>query len=290
MVDDDDDDLPINQSMNVGSRMSAVNPMMAMGSPMGMGMPMSFGGSPMGPGGWGGNMGSMGNMSQSMLSPAQFMAPPPADPSFLMAHQQAMMIAKQAYQMAVAQQAMAAAADEWERGSAIGGYGGGGSVYGGSAYGGSNAPSMMGSPYNMMGMMQQGGRWASAASAYGGGGGGQMFNSSRSEYGGGGRTTGNWSSSKSSYGEAFGPSSDPYARKGGQTPKSQLRSISQPRDSGYFPPVPPLPASQNQNGRSSPDLRSGTRQRTTSQPASQPRGLVTPKKAPPPSSWKQAGV
>jgi hypothetical protein len=41
--------------------------------------------------------------------------------NMMAAHQQAMMFAKQAYQMAVAQQAMAAAAEEWERGSALSG-------------------------------------------------------------------------------------------------------------------------------------------------------------------------
>ena len=105
-VDEDDEDLPVNRAMN--PRMSAVNPMMAMGSPLAMQMgQMGFGGAP-GAAMWGGGMG----MGQPMLSPAQFMVPPPADPAFLAAHQQAMAYAKQAYQMAVAQQAMAAAADE----------------------------------------------------------------------------------------------------------------------------------------------------------------------------------
>lgn len=45
------------------------------------------------------------------------MPPANADPAFLAAHQQAMMVAKQAYQFAVAQQAMAQANEEWERGS-----------------------------------------------------------------------------------------------------------------------------------------------------------------------------
>ena len=46
-------------------------------------------------------------------SPFSMMPQPPvnADPAFLIAHQQAMLIAKQTYQMAVAQQAMAAAND-----------------------------------------------------------------------------------------------------------------------------------------------------------------------------------
>ncbi|PPR02710.1 hypothetical protein CVT26_009813 [Gymnopilus dilepis] len=273
---EDDDDLPINQTMNMNPRMStlSLNPMMAMGSPMGM--PMGFGGSPS-PAGWGGNM-------PTMLSPAQFMIPPPADPNLLAAHQQAMMIAKQAYQMAVAQQAMAAAGDEWERGSAMGGFGG--SVYGGSSPG----PSMMTPPFGMLGMMQ-GNSWPSSASVYGGPARSMygatlspqdgMISSSRSEYGGpGGRGGANWSSSRSTYGESFGPSLDPYSRKGMKRPGMSAR------ESGYFPPVPPLPAAQQANGRSSPDLRANPRLRTTSQPASPARGV---RKAPPPSSWK-AGV
>ena len=48
-------------------------------------------------------------------SPFSIMPQPPvnADPSFLVAHQQAMLIAKQTYQMSVAQQAVN---DEWDRG------------------------------------------------------------------------------------------------------------------------------------------------------------------------------
>ena len=47
------------------------------------------------------------------------------DPRVFAVHQQAMMIAKQTYQLAVAQQAMRDAADEWERGSAMSGWTGG---------------------------------------------------------------------------------------------------------------------------------------------------------------------
>ena len=49
---------------------------------------------------------------------------PNHDPGFLAAHQQAMAIAKQTFQYAVAQQALAAANDEWERNSTMTGYGG----------------------------------------------------------------------------------------------------------------------------------------------------------------------
>ena len=47
------------------------------------------------------------------------------DPRVLAVHHQAMMIAKQTYQFAVAQQAMRDAGDEWERGSAVSGWTGG---------------------------------------------------------------------------------------------------------------------------------------------------------------------
>ncbi|KAF9566993.1 hypothetical protein CPC08DRAFT_703587 [Agrocybe pediades] len=278
VVEDDDDDLPINQTMN--ARMSTLNPMMAMGNPMAM--QMGFGASPSP--GWG------PGLNQPMLSPAQFMIPPPADPSFLAAHQHAMQIAKQAYQMAVAQQAMAAAADEWERGSAVGGFGGGsvyggggGSVYGGSTYGGGgSSASMMNANYGMMNMMQ-GQVWPSTASVYGGtrsmygatlSPGDGMISSSRSEYGGGGGRGGNanWSSSRSSYGEMTGP--------------SPRRMLNQGRESGYFPPVPAMPPSQSAGSKSlMNDGAFNSRSRTTSQPATPGRS----RKVPPPSSWKNAG-
>jgi hypothetical protein len=296
---DDDDDMPINQTIN--PRMSSLSPMMAMGNPMAM--QMGFGGSPnLAPGGWGGQ--NMGNMNMGMggtpqmLSPAQFMVPPPADPNFLAAHQHAMMIAKQAYQMAVAQQAMAAAADEWERGSTVGGFGGGGG--GGSVYGGSGvSPAAMMQPqFGMMGMMQGGGGgWPASASVYGASrsmyGGSQlglpmdgMMSSSRSEYGGAtsGRGGNNWSSSRSTYGEAFGPSQDQYTRRGPQQQQQQgmRRTGNNGRDSGYFPPVPPLPAAQGASGRNSPDNRQRTK------PLSPGRGPTPQRKAPPPSSWKSS--
>ncbi|KAF8167594.1 hypothetical protein B0H34DRAFT_803773 [Crassisporium funariophilum] len=281
IVDDEEDNIPVTQNMN--PRMSTLSPMMAMGNPVAM--QMGFGGvSP----GWGANMG------QPMLSPAQFMMPPPADPNFFAAHQQAMMIAKQAYQMAVAQQAMAAAGDEWERGSAVGGYGGGGG--GGSVYGGSSASAIMSPSYGMMPMMQNNG-WASPSSVYlpsssrsmyGGSAMGAQISSSRSDYGGGGGGgAGNWNSSRSSYGESFGPPPDQYGRKAQQGVR---RPANNQRDSGYFPPVPPMPASQNQNGRGSPDPKNSSRSRVASQPASPTRSTGFPRKAPPPSSWKQSGV
>ncbi|KAJ7154335.1 hypothetical protein C8R43DRAFT_440321 [Mycena crocata] len=290
--DEDDDDVPINQTrMNTMGNMG----MSTMGSPMGMGMspmnnmmgmnmPMGFNNSPptMSPGWPAWQQQQQG--SPGMLSPAQFMVPPPADPNFYAAHQQAMMIAKQAYQMAVAQQAMAAAGDEWERGSSVGGFAGRGSVYGGSTVGGP-APSVMGSSYGMgMGMQNSGmGGWSSPGggmfppaprSMYGGGGGG-----ARSEYGGGGGGGGGWNSSRSVYGETFGPSTERYSRtvSSGNLAAPAKQTT---RESGYFPPVPAVP--QGQSGRPGPG---NPRQRTASQPASPSRGAVA-RRTPPPSSWK----
>ncbi|KAJ7511615.1 hypothetical protein B0H11DRAFT_1952256 [Mycena galericulata] len=286
--EDDEDDVPVNQArlnpMITGTMGMGMNlPMNNM--QMGMNMPMNFAS----PGGmspaW---SGWQGQSPPGMLSPQQFMVPPPADPSFYAAHQQAMMYAKQAYQMAVAQQAMAVAADEWERGSSIGGaggFGGRGSVYGGSSVGPS--PSAMGSPFGMgMGMGMQGG-WSPGGgmfppaprSMYGGG--------ARSEYGGGGGggNGGGWSSSRSVYGETFGPSTtERYSRT-----TSSGNLAAQPKntraESGYFPPVPAMP--QGQSGRPGPSPR----QRTASQPASPSRiaaANAARRNPPPPSSWKAA--
>jgi len=74
------------------------------------------------------NMGGFGMPNYGMQMPQMPQMPHmPAmggvmDPGMMMAHQQAMMMAKQAYQLAVAQQAMQAAGDEWERASHVGGY------------------------------------------------------------------------------------------------------------------------------------------------------------------------
>ncbi|KAG9222186.1 hypothetical protein CCMSSC00406_0009001 [Pleurotus cornucopiae] len=254
--DDEDDDQPINQVY--GARMG-MNPMMPGGMPMGMG------GLPNGSPGWN------NSWQQGQLMPGQFMPPPPTDPTFLVAHQQAMMYAKQAYQMAVAQQAMAAAADEWERSSNIGGFGSGGSVYGGSMYGGSPSLPSMG-----MGM----GGWGSGMmfppgprSMYGG--------AAQSEYGGGmGGGGGGWGS-KSVYGESFGPSN---TRENNRTSRGNLlqmkQGYGQQRDSTYS-----TTANQQQP---SATPRGSSRPRTTSTPAS-PARAPGMRKAPPPSSWKASG-
>lgn len=75
--------------------------------------------------GFAGGMGAGMNMGAGMV-----------DPRVLAVHHHAMMIAKQTYQFAVAQQAMRDAGEEWERGSSISGWNGGRSSVG--------APSMLG--------------------------------------------------------------------------------------------------------------------------------------------------
>ncbi|KAF9647471.1 hypothetical protein BDM02DRAFT_3247810 [Thelephora ganbajun] len=140
----DDDDDPT-MGMNTNTRMGVMNPMMGMG-PMGMGMGMGMPQQTMPM--------MMGNPWMTQPNPMlqQFMPPPPqsTDPQLLAAHQHAMMLAKQAYQLAVAQQAMQVAGDEWERGSTLGWPSSAstvmfpagprsmyaGSIYGGSEYGG----------------------------------------------------------------------------------------------------------------------------------------------------------
>jgi hypothetical protein len=293
-VDDEDG---ISSNHNIGPRMSTLNPMTAMG----MQIPMQIGfGSP-NPAAWN------GNVVQPMHPSSPYMMPPPADPNFLAAHQHAMIYAKQAYQMAVAQQAMAAAGDEWERGSSIGGYGGS------NVAGASSSPMMMSPQFGMM-PMGQGYGWSNPSSVYLPSSSRSMYGdvgasigNSRSEYGGV-RGPNNWPSSKSSYGESFGPSLDQHGRKNAQgrghaqrdsvsslrapvMPATQpqngrgspVRSGNGRRESAYLPPVSPMPASQFQNGRGSPD--GAPRPRKGSQPASPSRTTYV-RKAPPPSSWK----
>ncbi|KAI0673930.1 hypothetical protein C8Q78DRAFT_661091 [Trametes maxima] len=129
-TDDDDEGAGIE---NVGPRMSMFNPMMTGG--MGAVGPINV--TPPTPMGF-----ATPQTPQGMFNPGgNFMfpmgVPPNADPVFLAAHQQAMLAAKQAFQMAVAQQALAAANEEWERGStatsAYGGFGMNGGMYPGAA-------------------------------------------------------------------------------------------------------------------------------------------------------------
>jgi serine/arginine repetitive matrix protein 2 len=150
---------PLMSQMNIGGIMlphQMYNPMLHAG----IGIPMGFNLPP---------VPSMSNMMMGMDPSMMVMDPPMVgmDPSMMAAHQQAMAIAKQAYQMAIAQQAIAAAGDEWERSNNMGynsvprvptmhgtppgnAYGGGsllgvegqagGTILGGSAYGGAFGP------------------------------------------------------------------------------------------------------------------------------------------------------
>lgn len=200
------------------------------------------------------------------------------DPAFLAAHQRALVAAKQAYQLAVAQHAMQMAGEEWERssnagfgsgGSAYGG-GGGGSVYGGgsggSVYGGGSGGSVYGGvgggmPMGMMGMPNMGmlmppNPWAarssvafpSTAPVYG-------VSSSQSEYGGG------WGT-QSVYGNSFGSTS--------------RASFVESAGNG----------AASVHGGSRPRAWTGTAQPSSSQPSKVPgKGAVRSRVAPP-SSWK----
>ena len=141
-------------TMGMNPRMGVMNPIMGMGH-MGMGMRTPQQNMQM----------MMGNPWMVQPNPMlqQFVPPPPqsADSQLLAAHQHAMMAAKQAYQLAVAQQAMQAAGDEWERGSTLGWPSNastvmfptgprsmyGGSIYGGSEYGGPTSGWTTGSVY-----------------------------------------------------------------------------------------------------------------------------------------------
>ncbi|KAL6307827.1 hypothetical protein BKA93DRAFT_823170 [Sparassis latifolia] len=245
LVDDDDEEAPTLD--NMGPRMSMMNPMMGMGSMGGMNMTLT----PPSPMAW---------QQQNMLSQQQYMMPmqqPNADVAFLAAHQQAMLAAKHAYQMAVAQQAMAVAEEEWERGSVgaasalsftprptMGG------MFPGSGYG-------MGVGMGGMGMNAWGGNMMVPPSSQ------SMYAGSviGSELGVGTRGSG-WAT-RSAYGEPTGPSN-------------------MFRTTGYaFPAPPPLPTGRSDSGQLGPQSRPGPRPRTRTAPSSE-----NPRRAPPPSSWK----
>ncbi|KDQ62925.1 hypothetical protein JAAARDRAFT_44009 [Jaapia argillacea MUCL 33604] len=273
MLDDDDDDEDPRMSTNMGPRMQQMmNPMMGMGGGMG-GMNLSP--QPGGQMNWGGWQSQMPTGQQPMLSPQQFMIPPPppnADPNYFAAHQHAMMIAKQAYQYAVAQQAMAAAADEWERGSSFGGSRAPSSYMGGGGGFGMGSPGMGWGGQNMMFP-------GAAMSMYAG----SAVGDTASDAGG-------WAS-KSVYGEAFGPSAGnrsgffvqqqqaSYARSdfgtSGQSSQDQQR-----RRQGQ---------QQQQSPSGGGGGRGGQRPRTKSIPEA-PESPTRPsfpgqRKAGPPSSW-----
>ncbi|KAI6012682.1 hypothetical protein F5J12DRAFT_819692 [Pisolithus orientalis] len=251
LVHDGWDDELSHRSGNGRMRMS-MNPM------MGMGMEGNMPGM-MTPSGWVSWQQPMATGMSGVVPQLQFNN----DPAFLAAHQRAMMMAKQAYQMAVAQHAIAVAGEEWER-SSNAGFGSGGSVYGGgsaaSVYGGAGprpGAGMMGMPNT--GMLVPPGPWHGAptmfpgtALMYGGG-----INSTQSEFGG----AAGWAS-KSAYGESFGPSSrSSYLQAGRGVPASSA--------SAYDGPAP------------------RPRAKTGAAPPSSPRSPGR-SRVPPPSSWKVA--
>lgn len=229
-LDDEDDPM-----MGMNSRMSVMNPMMGMG----MGMPQQN--IPM----------MMGNPWMTQPNPMlqQFVPHPPqgTDSQLLAAHQHAMMAAKQAYQLAVAQQAMQAAGDEWERGSTLGWP--------------SSASTVMfpGGPRSMY-----------SGSVYGGG----------SEYGG---PTNGWTTS-SVYGGGFGPSTSNrnsvmmrnYQQNGPSPPRNSRIDVS----STNFPEVR-QPRPRVKTGPDAPDRPIATlmqqhqtgRGRTPPPPSSWKRGV-----------------
>lgn len=140
---DDDDDTPLD---NMSPRMSMFNPMLStgMGPMINATPPTPMNWSPQTPQGMMNPMFPMAGMQNT-------------DPALLAAHQQAMFAAKQAFQMTIAHQALAAANEEWERGStatsAYGGFGGmGGGLFPGAQPGfGMNGMNMgIGMPWPMM--------------------------------------------------------------------------------------------------------------------------------------------
>lgn len=208
--------------------------------------------------GMGGGMNMPGGMNMNMnmgggvgMGPGVGMV----DPRMFVAHQQAMMIAKQTYQLAVAQQAMREAGDEWERGSTVSGWGGGG---GGGSRSSMAAPSVLGMGMNMgMNMNPNAfgmppGAWPSG----GGGGGGSAARSmyagsmyAASEVGGGGGGGMGWSTN-SVYGESFGSPRDRSSRGFRQSQGQQQQHA------------------QGGGGSSGGQKREGARQRTRTAPSS----------------------
>ncbi|KAH8110588.1 hypothetical protein DFH11DRAFT_1690673 [Phellopilus nigrolimitatus] len=221
-----------------------------------------------------GGMGHLGGTPGMNMNGQQFMVPTPpagADPAFLVAHQQAMLIAKQAYQYAVAQQAMAAAGDEWERGSSVSGFAPAGRMgIGGGGYG-------MGGGMNGMG-----GMW---------GGGGPMFPAGpHSMYGGSnvGATTSEagWGAA-SVYGESFGPSMSASPRRSQAFGGGHVRNSSGGGNGGVgFPGTyQRSDIGHVQQAAASPS-RNAPRQKTKSVPSNAPLPAQHRHSRGPPSSWK----
>lgn len=224
-LDDDDEDMPLN---SVGPRMNMTNPM------------VNF--TPATPMGW-----APSPTAGPMMGPTPFMMPPPnADPHFLAAHQHAMMVAKQAYQIAVAQQAMAAANDEWERGSSA------------SAFGGMGMSPMGGMPGMMPGGYGMGWNnpmmFSTAQSMYAGSTAGSELGAgwgTRSEYGGtarNSRTSAMFSSRQSAQGIGPGQRSESQpilSNTSSARPGLRPRTKTSPSDS-------PVPAQHSRSRQAPP--------------------------------------
>ncbi|EJC98789.1 uncharacterized protein FOMMEDRAFT_129141 [Fomitiporia mediterranea MF3/22] len=266
-LDEDNEDTMISPQLpplNFGNN-AGVNLNMQMGwQQQGMSSPMMGGMGPMG------TMPGMPGMNMGMgLNPSQFMVPTPppgADTAFLAAHQHAMRIAKQAYQYAVAQQAMAAAADEWERGSSVSAF---------TAPGAGMGTGMGG--YGMAGMSNM---W---------GGGTPMFPAApQSMYAGsngmGAMSEAGWGTA-SVYGESFGPSVAANARRS-QVFNNRNSSSGGPASMVGFPTYQRAESTSNMPQSKAQPSRGVARPRTKTAPSNMPTPAQYRQSRGPPSSWR----
>ena len=254
----------------------------APGTPNQMTMPMNFNPAMFAPGAFGMPGQPGGFPGQPMFSGVPSMSPnfmmnsgaQQMDPSFMAAHQQAMLAAKQAYQIAVAQQAIAAAGDEWERSSNVSGW----------STGMQNMPMMptmnpgmgmgmgmqMPMQMPMMPMMYPGMMMPSAPTSMYGGAGSSVY---------GGSTTGRpgWGASSSVYGESFGPS---FAQA-----QSQERDRDRRRQSGTGAlPFPGSSSSSQVDKLPTPQRPEQARQRARTGPSGHTPSPLIPPFANPPTS------
>ncbi|VDC04176.1 unnamed protein product [Peniophora sp. CBMAI 1063] len=306
VAQDDDDDAPLNAAPLFPHATGPAGMGMYPGMPGMQGMQMpgmmpNMTGMPPMPPMPNGMMGMQGMQGMNGMMGMQ-------DPNMLAAHQHAMLIAKQTYQWAVAQQAMAAAGDEWERS--------GGSVAGwnpssASAYGG-GAESVVGFPSSAsVAGFPASGRAPSMFMGQGMGMGGpmgmgmnpMMMGSGGSVVGGmGGGPWGYMGSAQSMYaGSTYAPSEvgGPAQRPNFSSSRSEYgggERSSRAFAGGRPPPVPAMPNGMQQGQ----GQRGGPRQRTLTAPGGQSApGVGAGGKAKksgggptllghvaPPSSWK----
>jgi serine/arginine repetitive matrix protein 2 len=335
IIDDDEDADEEEQPMNIPPRMS-----MAMGMNSNHNVPFPTAVGSMGTQGqWGGSAATpfgnpLGNLSMHNLihggsgtslagsmgmAPGMNMGMGMVDPRVLMAHQQAMLIAKQTYQLAVAQQAMRDAADEWERGSAISGWGGGRSSVGtpsvlglgmgmglnmnmnmnvgggmgtggfpGAAGGSLGIPNVdgMGWPIGGMAGFPAANSARSMFPGGGGSGGGGLY--AASDFGGGGgsdRGTG-WATN-SVYGESFGAPRDRSSRIAARQNQASSQHMLSPGSGASSPPGAKRDGPRPRT-RTAPSSGGGPGVRTSAvgikKRGGEGYGLVGP--VSPPSSWK----